>query len=66
MLSLWKTLQYTSQDCEWIVQYNTQTIKIVSHRDSYNLRYYSYKNISEICILNLNETNIKKFILNYF
>ena len=56
------THHYTTRDSKGHTHRRSTTRKVVSYRDSYNLPYYSCKDVSGLFLLNSNEAEIKNKI----
>ena len=54
------THHYTTRDSKGRIQHHSERRKVVTHRDSYDLPYYSFKDVSGLFLLNLNQTKAKQ------
>ena len=56
----YETHHYTTKDSEGNVEHHTEQRKVVTHRDSYNLPYYSTKDVSGLFLLRMDLAQAKK------
>ena len=58
----YQTRHYTTRDNKGHVHHHSSQTKVVTHTESYNLPYYSFKDVSGLFLLNLNEAEVKQKI----